>query len=88
MNPVRSPGWMSRPASPTDRTTQGKVWSEALTRRGALRIRFDPESSWHAAPAGWCGGDQAHSDAALQTCLSMKALSGMAPNQPPARADR
>ena len=55
--------------------------SEALKRRGSLTIWFDPEMSWDAAPTGRRGRQQTYSDAAIQTCLSMKVLFGMALRQ-------
>ena len=51
---------------------------EALKRRGSLTIWLDPEMSWEAAPMGKRGRQQTYSDAAIQTCLSMKVLFGMA----------
>ena len=72
---------MSRPTSPTDKTRNWPAYSEALKRRGSLTIRFDPEMSWDAAPTGRRGRRQTYSDAAIQTCLSMKVLFGMALRQ-------
>ena len=37
--------------------------------------------SWVAAPTGWRGRQQTYSDAAVQTCLTMKVLFGMALRQ-------
>ena len=72
---------MSRPTSPTDKTRNWPAYNEALKRRGSLTIRFDPEMSWDAAPTGRRGRRQTYSDAAIQTCLSMKVLFGMALRQ-------
>jgi transposase len=68
--------------------------NEALKRRGSLTIRwptgdclqspqgwFDPGMGWEAEPTGKGGGQQSYSDAAIQTCLSMKVLFGMALRQ-------
>ncbi len=55
--------------------------SEALKRRGSLTIWFDPEMSWDGAPTCRRGRQQSYSDAAIQTCLSMKVLFGMALRQ-------
>ena len=44
-------------------------------------IWFDPEMSWDAAPTGRRGRQQTYSDAAIQTCLSMKVLFGIALRQ-------
>ena len=51
---------------------------EALKRSGALTICFDPAMTWEAAPTGKRGRQRDYSDAAIQTCLSMKVLFGMA----------
>lgn len=69
---------MSRPSPPTYRTRNWPACNNALKRRGSLTIRFDPEMSWDAAPTGRRGRQQTYSDAAIQTCLSMKVLFGMA----------
>ena len=72
---------MSRPTPPTYRTRNWPAYNEALKRRGSLTVWFDPEMSWDAAPTGRRGRQQAYSDAAIQTCLSMKVLFGMALRQ-------
>ena len=69
---------------PTPRTYKAKNWpayNEALKRRGSLTIWFDPKMNWEAAPTGRRGRQQSYSDAAIQTCLSMKVLFGMALRQ-------
>src|SRR5690554_3096172 len=68
---------MSRPTPPTYKTRNWPSYNEALKRRGSLTIWFDPEMSWEAAPTGRRGRQQSYSDAAIQTCLSMKVLFGM-----------
>ena len=72
---------MSRPTSPTYKTRNWPAYNEALKRRGSLTIWFDPDMSWEAAPTGRRGRQQTYSDAAIQTCLSMKVLFGMALRQ-------
>ena len=72
---------MSRPTSPTYRTRNWPAYNDALKRRGSLTIWFDPEMSWNGVPTGRRGRQQAYSDAAIQTCLSMKVLFGMALRQ-------
>ena len=72
---------MSRPTPPTYRTRNWPAYNEALKRRGSLTIWFDPEMSWDAAPTGRRGRQQTYSDAAIQMCLSMKVLFGMALRQ-------
>lgn len=46
-----------------------------------VRGWFDPEMSWDAAPTGRRGRQQTYSDAAIQTCLTMKVLFGLALRQ-------
>jgi hypothetical protein len=42
-----------------------------------LSIWFDPEAQWLAAPTGRRGRQPVFTDAALQTCLTLKALFGL-----------
>ena len=72
---------MSRPTPTTYRTNNWPACNEALRRRGSLTIWFDPEMSREAAATGRRGRRQSYSDAAIQTCLSMKVLFGMALRQ-------
>ncbi|AUQ68739.1 transposase, IS4 family (plasmid) [Phaeobacter inhibens] len=72
---------MSRPTPQTYRTKNWPAYNEALKRRGLLTIWFDPELSWDGAPTCRRGRQQSYSDAAIQTCLSMKVLFGMALGQ-------
>ncbi|MFP3386015.1 IS5 family transposase, partial [Tritonibacter sp. SIMBA_163] len=65
----------------TYRTRNWSAYNEALKRRGSLTIWFDSEMSWDAAPTGRRGRQQTYSDAAIQTCLTMKVLFGMALRQ-------
>ncbi|MBZ4690606.1 MAG: family transposase [Cereibacter sp.] len=60
---------------------QSDAPNEALKRRGSLTIWFDPGMSWDAAPTGRRGRQQTYSDTAIQTCLTMKVLFGMALRQ-------
>lgn len=55
--------------------------ANALKRRGSLAIWFDPAMACEAAPTGKRGRLPAYGDAAIQTCLSMKVLLGMALRQ-------
>ena len=73
MNSAWSLGAMSRLTPP--------AYNEALKRRGSLTIWFDPAMTWEAAPTGKCGRQPDYSDAAIQTCLTMKVLFGMALRQ-------
>ena len=72
---------MSRPNPPTYKTTNWPAYNDALKRRGSLTIWFDPEMCWDAAPTGKRGRQPTYSDAAVQTCLTMKVLFGMALRQ-------
>lgn len=72
---------MSRPIPPTYRTRNWPAYNEALKRRGSLTIWFDPTMTWEAAPTGRRGRQSVYSDAAIQTCLTMKVLFGMALRQ-------
>lgn len=72
---------MSGPTHPTYRTRNRPANNEALKRRGSLIIWIDPTMTWDAAPTGARGRQRTYSDAAIQTCLSMKVLYGMALRQ-------
>ena len=68
---------MSRPKPPTYRTTNWHDYNKALARRGSLSIWFDPETQWLAAPTGRRGRQPVFTDAAIQACLTLKALFGL-----------
>ena len=72
---------MSRPNTPTYKTKNWPTYNEALKRRGALTIWFDPEMTWEAEPTGKRGRQPVYSDPAIQTCLTMKVLFGLALRQ-------
>jgi len=72
---------MSKPTRPTYKTRNWPAYNEALKRRGSLTIWFDPAMIWEAAPTGKRGRQPDYSDAAIQTCLTMKVLFGMALRQ-------
>ena len=55
--------------------------ANALKRRGSLTIWFNPDMAWAAKPTGKRGRQPLYSDAAVQTCLTMKVLFGMALRQ-------
>jgi hypothetical protein len=63
---------MSRPTSPAQKTRNWPAHNEALRCRGSLTIWFDPAMTWEAAPTGKRGRQPDYSDAAIQTCLTMK----------------
>jgi len=72
---------MSRPTLPAYKTLNWPAYNEALKRRGSLTVWFDPGMTWEAAPTGKRGRQPDYSDAAIQTCLTMKVLFGMALRQ-------
>jgi hypothetical protein len=72
---------MSRPTPPAYKTRNWPSYNEALKRRGSLTIWFDPAMTWDAAPSGKRGRQPDYSDAAIQACLTMKVLFGMALRQ-------
>ena len=72
---------MSKPASVTYRTTNWRAYNAALRQRGSLLIWFDPEMDWLATPRGGRGRPATFSDVAIQTCLTLKALFGLALRQ-------
>jgi len=72
---------MSRPTFATYKTRNWPSCNDALKRRGSLTIWFDPAMTWGAAPTGKRGRQPDYSDAAIQTCLTMKVLFGMALRQ-------
>jgi hypothetical protein len=80
-----NPAWylvcMSRPVSPTYKTKNWPAYNEALKQRGSLTIWFDPDMAWVPPPTGKRGRQPQYSDAAIQTCLTMKVLFGLALRQ-------
>ena len=68
---------MSKPVPGAYRTTNWRDYNAALKQRGSLLIWFDPEMEWVAAPSGRRGRPATFSDAAIQTCLMLKALFGL-----------
>lgn len=72
---------MSKPTPPSYKTTNWPAYNDALKRRGSLTIWFDPGMCWGAAPTGKRGRQPTYSDAAVQACLTMKVLFGMALRQ-------
>jgi hypothetical protein len=68
---------MSGRAPTKYKTTNWSAYNESLKRRGSLTIWFDPEMTWRAPQTGKCGRQPSFSDAAIQTCLTMKVLFGL-----------
>lgn len=63
------------------RTTNWKAYNAALKARGALTMWLDKDMQWLAEPSGKRGRRQIFSDAAIQFCLSIKCLFGLALRQ-------
>ena len=72
---------MSRPIPPSYKTRNWPAYNGALKQRGSLTIWFDPDMVWVPPPTGKRGRQPQYSDAAIQTCLTMKVLFGMARRQ-------
>lgn len=72
---------MSKPNTPTYKTLNWPACNMALKRRGSLTIWFDADMAWTAKPTGKRGRQPVYSDAAVQTCLTMKVLFGAALRQ-------
>lgn len=68
---------MSKPTPPVYRTTNWRAYNGALRQRGSLLVWFDPETQWLALPTGKRGRQAVFSDAAIQTCLTLRALFGL-----------
>ncbi|MEP2472844.1 MAG: IS5 family transposase [Paracoccaceae bacterium] len=59
------------------KTTNWSAYNDALKQRGSLTVWLDPEMTWRPPPTGKRGRQPQFSDAAIQTCLTMKVLFGM-----------
>ena len=80
---------MSKPAPTRYRTTNWPEYNAALRRRGSLMVWLDREMEWCAPKRGRPGRPETFSDAAIQFCLSIKVLFGLALRQSePARRHR
>ena len=68
---------MSKPKPPVYRTANWHDYNAALAKRGSLSIWFDPETQWLALPTGKRGRQPVFTNAAIQACLTLKALFGL-----------
>lgn len=68
---------MPKPSPIRYRTTNWSDYNAALRKRGSLSVWFDPEMVWHAGKTGKRGRPETFSDAAIQTCLTLKVLFGL-----------
>lgn len=65
---------MSKPSPARYRTTNWSSYTASLRKRGSLLIWLDKELTWLAPHDGRLGRPVAFSDAAIQFCLTIKAL--------------
>ena len=63
------------------KTTNWSSYNAALKRRGSLSICLDKDMQWFAAASGKRGRSAKFSDAAIQCCLTLKNLFGLALRQ-------
>ena len=63
------------------KTTNWAQYYAALKARGSLTIWLDKDMQWYAPASGRRGRQQIFSDAAIQFCLSIKCLFGLALRQ-------
>jgi len=59
------------------KTKNWSSYNDSLKQHGSLSIWFVPEMVWTPPPSGKLGRQQQFSDAAIQTCLTLKVLFGM-----------
>jgi hypothetical protein len=72
---------MSKPTPTRYRITNWPEYNAALRRRGSLLVWLDREMEWLARSSGRPGRSETYSDAAIQFCLSIKVLFGLALRQ-------
>lgn len=72
---------MSSPLPPRYKTDDWPAYNGALRQRGSLTIWLDPKMVWVPQSTGKRGRQRQFSDAAIQTCLTLKVLFGMALRQ-------
>ena len=74
---------MSEPKGSKTRykTTNWAAYNAALKARGSLTIWLDKDMQWYAPASGKRGRQRTFSDAAIQFCLSIKCLFGLALRQ-------
>jgi hypothetical protein len=74
-------GWHEQTDTTDLQDQELAAYNEGLKRRGSLTVWLDREMTWEAAPTGKRSRQPVYSDAAIQTCLTMKVLSGTALRQ-------
>jgi hypothetical protein len=68
-------------AKPRYKITNWAEYNAALKARGSLTIWLDKDMRWYAPASGKRGRQQTFSDAAIQFCLNIKCLFGLALRQ-------
>ena len=63
------------------KTTNWATHNAVLKARGALTIWLDKDMQWYAPASGKRGRQQTFTDTAIQFCLSIKCLFGLALRQ-------
>jgi len=69
---------MSAPSKTKYRTTNWRECNAALKARGSLLIWLEQEMCWHGSADGKRGRSRKDSEAAIQFCLTIKALFNLA----------
>ncbi len=72
---------MSKPLSPKYQTTNWQTYNQSLKQRGQLLLWLDKAMNWLAPATGKRGRQPTFSDAAIQFCLTIKCLFGLALRQ-------
>ena len=72
---------MSQPRKPRYRTSNWKQYNASLKARGSLTVWLDKGMCWFATASGKRGRSRKFSDAAIQFCLTLKNLFGLALRQ-------
>ncbi len=70
-----------KPKKAKYKTTNWGSYNAALKARGSLLVWFDKDMDWFGKPNGRRGRNERFSDAAIQFCLSIKSLFGLALRQ-------
>lgn len=68
---------MPKPTPTRYRTTNWSTYNSSLRQRGSLSVWFDPDMVWHAEKSGKRRRPETFSEAAIQTCLTLRILFGL-----------
>ena len=72
---------MPKPPQKKYRTTNWRDYNQSLIRRGSLLLWIDKDMDWLAPASGKQGRSEKFTDAAIQFCLIVKSLFGLALRQ-------